>query len=193
MNKLCEGIKETHEFTKIQEAKKKLSADKDAEAMVKDFLQQKSQLELLQYQGKKPDEEAVKKMQKLYEVLQLNPVANEYIQNYIRFQMMIGDLSKTWGIPLRKPWNDEHRALLAYVREHFPNRYGEKVPMAQYTSFHIGGPADLLVAPESVDELQGLLKEAKKSLFRPLSWETAPISLSGMAGFGVLSSSSAIT
>ena len=53
-------------------------------------------------------------------------------------------------------------ALLAYVREHFPNRYGEKVPMAQYTSFHIGGPADLLVAPESVDELQGLLKEAKK-------------------------------
>ena len=55
MNKLCEGIKETHEFTKIQEAKKKLSADKDAEAMVKDFLQQKSQLELLQYQGKKPD------------------------------------------------------------------------------------------------------------------------------------------
>ena len=53
-------------------------------------------------------------------------------------------------------------ALLAYVREHFPNSYGEKVPMAQYTSFHIGGPADLLVAPESVDELQGLLKEAKK-------------------------------
>ena len=56
---------------RIQEAKKKLSADKDAEAMVKDFLQQKSQLELPQYQGKKPDEEAVKKMQKLYEVLQL--------------------------------------------------------------------------------------------------------------------------
>ena len=84
-------------------------------------------------------------------------------------------------------------ALLAYVREHFPNRYGEKVPMAQYTSFHIGGPADLLVAPESVDELQGLLKGSKNTLFRPLSWETAPISLSGMAGFGVLSSSSAIT
>lgn len=53
-------------------------------------------------------------------------------------------------------------ALLAYVREHFPNRYGIKVPMVQHTSFHIGGPADLLVAPESVDELQGLLKEAKK-------------------------------
>ena len=102
MNKLCEGIKETHEFTKIQEAKKKLSDDKDAEAMVKDFLQQKSQLELLQYQGKKPDEEAVKKMQKLYEVLQLNPVANEYIQNYIRFQMMIGDLSKTLGDTIKE-------------------------------------------------------------------------------------------
>lgn len=39
---------------------------------------------------------------------------------------------------------------------------GKRSPWPQYTSFHIGGPADLLVAPESVDELQGLLKEAKK-------------------------------
>lgn len=84
-------------------------------------------------------------------------------------------------------------ALLAYVREHFPNRYGEKVPMAQYTSFHIGGPADLLVAPESVDELKGSSRKQKNTLFRPLSWETALISLFGMAEFGVLSSSSAIT
>lgn len=44
----------------------------------------------------------MKKMQKLYEVLQLNPVANEYIQNYIRFQMMIGDLSKTLGDTIKE-------------------------------------------------------------------------------------------
>lgn len=83
-------------------------------------------------------------------------------------------------------------ALLAYVREHFPNRYGIKVPMVQHTSFHIGGPADLLVAPESVDELQGLLKEAKNMLSRLSSWEMDPISLSVMAGFGGLLSRSAI-
>ncbi len=102
MNKLCEALRDTHEFKKIQEAKGKLKTDKDAENMVKDFLKQKSEIELVQYQGKKPDDEQVKKMQKLYEVLQLNPVASEYLQNYIRFQMMIGDLSKTLGDTIKE-------------------------------------------------------------------------------------------
>ena len=44
----------------------------------------------------------VKKMQDLYNVLQLNPVAADYIQAYIRFQMMIGDLSKTLGDTLKE-------------------------------------------------------------------------------------------
>ena len=92
MNQVCEAIRDSHEYKKMQEVKPKLAADKDAESMVKDFLKQKSEIELAQYQGKKPDEAQVQKMQKLYEVLQLNPVASEYIQNYIRFQMMLGDL-----------------------------------------------------------------------------------------------------
>ncbi len=70
--------------------------------MVKDFLKQKSEIELLQYQGKEPPKEQIEKMQKLYGVLQLNPVASEYIQNYIRFQMMIGDLSKTLGDTIKE-------------------------------------------------------------------------------------------
>lgn len=41
-------------------------------------------------------------MQKLYEVLQLNPVASEYIQNYIRFQMMLGDLSKAFSDTIKE-------------------------------------------------------------------------------------------
>ena len=48
--------------------------------MVKDFLKQKQELEIAQYQGQKPDDAKVKKMQELYNVLQLNPVAAEYIQ-----------------------------------------------------------------------------------------------------------------
>ena len=41
-------------------------------------------------------------MQDLYNVLQLNPVAGEYIQAYIRFQMMFGDLSKTLSDTLKE-------------------------------------------------------------------------------------------
>lgn len=35
-------------------------------------------------------------------------------------------------------------------------------PMANHTSFHIGGPADVLAQPQSVAELQSLLKAAKE-------------------------------
>lgn len=102
MNKLCQGIKETHEFKMLAEAKPKLAADKSADDMVKDFLKQKQELEIAQYQGQKPDDAKVKKMQDLYNVLQLNPVAGEYIQAYIRFQMMFGDLSKTLSDTLKE-------------------------------------------------------------------------------------------
>lgn len=102
MNQVCEAIRDSHEYKKMQEVKPKLAADKDAESMVKDFLKQKSEIELAQYQGKKPDEAQVQKMQKLYEVLQLNPVASEYIQNYIRFKMMLGDLSKAFSDTIKE-------------------------------------------------------------------------------------------
>lgn len=102
MNQVCEAIRDSHEYKKMQAVKPKLAADKDAESMVKDFLKQKSEIELAQYQGKKPDEAQVQKMQKLYEVLQLNPVASEYIQNYIRFQMMLGDLSKAFSDTIKE-------------------------------------------------------------------------------------------
>ena len=39
----------------------------------------------------------MEKVQKLYEVLSLNSVANDYVQAYIRFQLMINDISKTIG------------------------------------------------------------------------------------------------
>ncbi len=102
MNTLCQAIKESHEYKKMVEAKGKLKQDSTAEPMVKDFLKQKQEIELLQYQGKKPEKEQVEKMQKLYEVLNLNPVASDYIQCYIRFQMMIGDLSKSLGDTIKE-------------------------------------------------------------------------------------------
>ncbi len=48
--------------------------------------------------------------------------------------------------------------LITFARAHCDGRYEEHAPMAGYTSFHIGGPADLLVAPENLEELRDLLE-----------------------------------
>lgn len=102
MENLCKALKESHEYEVMQVAKKKLAEDKSAEGLVKEFLEKKQEIELIQYQGKEPEKGQLEKIQKLYEVLNLNPVASEYIQGYIRFQMMIGDLSKKLGDTIKE-------------------------------------------------------------------------------------------
>jgi cell fate (sporulation/competence/biofilm development) regulator YlbF (YheA/YmcA/DUF963 family) len=102
MNNLCKAMKESREFSMMKEARIKLAADKTAEPLVKDFLKQKQDLEIIQYSGKQPEKADMEKVQKLYEVLQLNPVAAEYLQTYIRFQMMVGDISKSIGDTIKE-------------------------------------------------------------------------------------------
>ena len=46
-------------------------------------------------------------------------------------------------------------------------RAGE--PLARHTSYRIGGPADLLVRPDTVDELGVVLREASTASVRVLS------------------------
>ena len=96
-NELGKAMRESQEYKRLSEAKKKLAADASAESMVKDFMKQKQELEIEQFSGKSPDKEKMEKVQKLYELLTLNSVANDYVQAYIRFQLMINDISKTIG------------------------------------------------------------------------------------------------
>lgn len=96
-NELAKAMRESQEFKRLSEAKKRLSEDSAAEAMVNDFMKQKQELEMAQFAGKTPEKEKMEKVQKLYEVLSLNSAANDYVQSYIRFQMMINDISKSIG------------------------------------------------------------------------------------------------
>lgn len=44
----------------------------------------------------------------------------------------------------------------------------KQADMSRYTSFHVGGPADLLVEPNSTEALSGLLKACKQEGVKPL-------------------------
>ncbi len=48
-----------------------------------------------------------------------------------------------------------------YCREKLPGKYYKNAPMSSYTSFKIGGPADLLVIPGTKEELAALLAFVK--------------------------------
>lgn len=96
-NNLATEMKKSQEFIKVQEAKKALDVDKAASEMVKDFNNQRRELEMEQLSGKEPNKEKIEKVQNLYNVLAVNTVAAEYVQAEMRFQMMLNDVSKVIG------------------------------------------------------------------------------------------------
>lgn len=54
------------------------------------------------------------------------------------------------------------------VAEQYGMRTEAPADMSKYTSFKVGGPADLLVAPNSTDALSDLLKACKKDGVKPI-------------------------
>lgn len=103
---MAKALKESHEYKKLFAAKEKLSGDKDAQKMVKDFLQKQAEMQLEAMSGKEPAKDKQEQLQKLYELLSLNEKAREYIQTYMRFQMMLEDIYKILGEAIKPVTSD---------------------------------------------------------------------------------------
>lgn len=94
-NDLAKAMRESHEVKKLKEATAKLGKDTEAKKMVDEFLKLNQEAEIAKYQGQQPAAETVDKIQKLYSVLSLNSDAMEYLNSFMRFQMMLADVSKS--------------------------------------------------------------------------------------------------
>lgn len=105
-NQTAKALKESHEYKKLLEAKETLSSDKDAQNMVKDFLRKQMELQLEAMGGKEPAKEKQEQLQKLYELISLNEKGREYVQTYMRFQLMLEDIYKILGEAIKPVTSD---------------------------------------------------------------------------------------
>ena len=94
-NELAKAIRERHEFKKLNEATAVLNKDENAKKMVNEFLSLNQQAEMEKYQGKEPSKETTEKIQKLYGILSLNQDAMQYLNSFMRFQMMLADVTNS--------------------------------------------------------------------------------------------------
>ncbi len=94
-NELAKAMRESHEFKKLKEAAAALAKDENAKKMVDEFLALNQQAEMEKYQGKEPAKETTEKIQKLYGVLSLNSDAMQYLNSFMRFQMMLADVTNS--------------------------------------------------------------------------------------------------
>lgn len=94
-NELVRAMRESHEYKKVKEAAVALGKDENAKKMVDEFFELTQEAEIARYQGKEPDKDTTDKIQRLYGVLSLNSDAMEYLNSYMRFQMMLADITKS--------------------------------------------------------------------------------------------------
>lgn len=94
-NELSRAIRQSHEYAKLKEATDVLGMESEAKKMVDEFLVLNQEAEISKYQGKEPEKETIEKIQKLYSVLSLNRDAMDYLNAFMRFQMMMADIAKS--------------------------------------------------------------------------------------------------
>ncbi len=109
-NQLAKQLKESHEFKKLFEAKEVLKTDADAKKMVDDFMQKQAQLQFEVMSGKEVDKDKQEQLQKLYEVISLNSKGRDYIQAYMRFNMMMEDIYKILSDTIKPVVSDDSNA-----------------------------------------------------------------------------------
>ena len=101
-NELAKAMRESHEFQKLKEARLVLDKDADAKKMVNEFLQLSQEVEIAKYQKQDVPAEKTEQLQKLYGVLALNSGAMEYLNAFMRFNMMMQDVSKAIQGPVEE-------------------------------------------------------------------------------------------
>jgi cell fate (sporulation/competence/biofilm development) regulator YlbF (YheA/YmcA/DUF963 family) len=106
-NQLAKELKESHEYKKLLTAKEALDKDEAAAGMVRDFLGKQAELHLEAMGGKEIDKSKQEQLQKLYELLALNSVSRDYIQTYMRFQLMLEDVYKILGEAVKPVLSDK--------------------------------------------------------------------------------------
>ena len=65
--------------------------------MMKDFQQKSMEIQLKQMTGEQPGAEDMQQIQQLYSIVAMDPIAAEYMQNEMRFSIMMKDVYEIIG------------------------------------------------------------------------------------------------
>ena len=91
---LAAAIKASEEFKQFDQSKKTVEANPELDAAIKDFMAKQFELQAQQMMGQQIDSEAFAKLQQLSAILMQDPSAAQYLQNHMRFSMMMADVYK---------------------------------------------------------------------------------------------------
>jgi len=93
-NNLAKAIQESKEYKEYKKAKEELESIPEMKAKVNEFEKIRYEAQVLAFQGKNEDEEKMKKLQEMYDILMKEPKIKEYFDIEVRFNIMLADVNK---------------------------------------------------------------------------------------------------
>ncbi|MFD0692477.1 YlbF family regulator [Paenibacillus sp. GCM10027628] len=97
---LARAIKESSEYKEMKDVRTKVDADASAKNMLEDFRKRQAELQQKMMAGEMPPQEEMENMQKLYEVLALNPSIGRLFDVERRLSVMLEDVQRIIAEPL---------------------------------------------------------------------------------------------
>jgi len=102
---LANSIKESDEFKRYKLAKEKIDKDEKLKQMVEDFKKKQIDLEQKRLQGQDIKNEDIYALEKLYQIISLNPDIEKYLSSEMMLFKILSDISKILADALEiKDW-----------------------------------------------------------------------------------------
>ena len=96
-HQLAKAIQESEEYKQYHASELSLKEKPELEKMMKDFQQKSMEVQLKQMSGEQPSPEDMQKIQQLYSIVAMDPLAANHMQNEMRFSIMMKDVYEILG------------------------------------------------------------------------------------------------
>lgn len=96
-HKLAQAIKESEEYKQYALNKENMEKNPEVLAMINDFQKKQFELQAKKMMGEEMSEDFMHQVQELYGIMMKDPMAAQYLQNEMRFSLMINDVYKILG------------------------------------------------------------------------------------------------
>lgn len=109
-HELARAIQESQEFREYKRCKEETDADPDTKRMLSDFRQRQFELQTKMFSGEEMNQEEADKIEKLYEVLNMNPAISRYFAAEQGFTVLMDDIQRITFGPVEELIRDSKAA-----------------------------------------------------------------------------------
>jgi len=93
-NNLAKAIQESKEYLEYKKIKEEFAGVPELKNKIDEFEKIRYEVQVMSFQGEKQDENKMKKLQEMYDILMKEQKIKEYFDIEVRFNIMLADINK---------------------------------------------------------------------------------------------------